>query len=89
MPTKASTDNINLAVHWSGDGAHLSAAYYGSFYRNAYDRVNFAPYMTASAITVNQQWITTAPDNNFNQLSVSGGYQLAPKTKLVSNLSYG
>jgi MtrB/PioB family decaheme-associated outer membrane protein len=89
MPTQSSTDNINLALNWNGDGAYLTAAYYGSFFRNGYDRVNFAPFMTANSITANQQWMTTPPDNNFNQLNLSGGYQLAPKTKLVSNLSYG
>jgi MtrB/PioB family decaheme-associated outer membrane protein len=85
MPTQSSTDSINLGVQWNGDGAHLSAAYFGSFFRNDQDRVNFQSYAGA----INPQWMSTAPDNSFNQLSLSGGYRLAPRTRMTGNLSYG
>ncbi len=84
MPTNYKTDTVSLALNWRGDKAHFSSAYFGSFFRNGYDRVNFQTYAGASQM----QPMTTAPNNDFNQLNLSGGYALAPKTKLTGSLSY-
>ncbi len=87
MPTNYKTDTVNLALHWKGDQSHLSVGYFGSFFRNGYDRVNFQAYSGGSGV-LPMQVMSTAPNNDFNQLNLSGGITLAPKTKLVSNLSY-
>ena len=90
MPTNYKTDTVNLAMHWKGDQSHLSLGYFGSFFRNDYDRVNFQAYSGTlpSGGALPMQVMSTAPNNDFNQLNLSGGYTLAPKTKLVGNLSY-
>jgi MtrB/PioB family decaheme-associated outer membrane protein len=90
MPTNYKTDTVNLALHWKGDQSHLSVGYFGSFFRNDYDRVNFQAYsgILPSSGALPMQAMSTAPNNDFNQLNLSGGITLAPKTKLVSNLSY-
>lgn len=91
MPTNYRTDTLNLALNWVGEKAHVSTSYYGSFFSDNYDRVNFQTFAvpanggTASMI----ESMTTAPSNNFHQLNVSGGYSLAAKTKLTGGLSYG
>jgi MtrB/PioB family decaheme-associated outer membrane protein len=82
-PTNYQTDTVNMAVNWTGDSANLTASYFGSFFRDGYDRVNFTTFATAN----NSQIMSTAPGNDFHQLSVSGGYVLTPTTKLTGSLS--
>ena len=82
-PTQYQTDTVNLAVNWTGDNANMTAAYYGSIFRDGYDRVNFTTFATAN----NLQTMSTAPGNDFHQLSLSGGYGLTPTTKLTGSVS--
>jgi MtrB/PioB family decaheme-associated outer membrane protein len=89
MPTASRTDTLNLALHWKGDQSYLTTSYFGSFYADDYDRVNFQSYAGTTAYTGALQAMTTPPNNSFNQLNLQGGYTLAPQTKVVANLSYG
>lgn len=84
-PTDYSTDTIDLALNWAGDKAHVSAAYFGSFFRNDNDRVTFETFGVVNRI----QTMSTAPDNDLHQLSLLGGYAFSEKTKLAGSLSYG
>ena len=83
-PTNYKTDNFNLAVNWQGEKAHLTGAYYGSFFRDGYDRFTFQTWAGGNQF----QNVSTAPSNNFNQFSLAGGYSFAPRTKLAGSLSY-
>ncbi len=89
MPTSSKTDTLTVAWNWKGEKAHFTASYFGSFYTDDYDRVNFQSFAGTSAYTGALQAMTTPPSNSFNQLNLQGGYALAPLTKLVANLSYG
>ncbi len=84
-PTQYQTDTVNLAMHWADENANLSLTYFGSFFRDGFDRVNFTTFATAA----NSQIMGTAPGNDFHQLSLSGGYKLTPTTKLTGSLSTG
>ncbi|ADE12721.1 MtrB/PioB family decaheme-associated outer membrane protein [Sideroxydans lithotrophicus] len=89
-PTNYKTDTLNLALDWRGDGAYVTTSYFGSFFREGYDRVNFQTFAVNNAAGVSvTQTMSTAPSNNFHQLNVSGGYDLSPATKLTGGLSYG
>lgn len=96
-PTNYTTDTVNLALNWTGDKGHLNASYFGSYFRNAYDRVTFETFASstnnASGAPIAQvraiQTMSTAPDNDFHQFNFTGGYSFTPKTKLVGGLSYG
>lgn len=83
-PTNYKTDTIDLSLNWKGDKANLTASYFGSFFRDAYDRVTWTNFAGANATNT----MTTAPSNNFHQLNLTGGYALAAKTKLVGGFSY-
>ncbi len=101
-PTNYKTDTVNLALNWNGEKGNMTASYFGSFFRDAYDHVSFqtfagntggtgtganaVPVMTMQSIT---QTMSTPPSNAFQQLNLSGGYALAAKTKLTGGLSYG
>lgn len=83
-PTNYKTDTVNLSLNWIGDKAHLSGAYFGSYFRDGYDRVTWQAFTGTQAVNT----MTTPPSNDFHQFSLSGGYSLAPKTKLIGSLSY-
>ncbi len=84
-PTNYTTDTINIALDWTGESGHLTGAYFGSFFKDHYDRVTWTTFMSANATDT----ISTAPSNQLHQLNLSGGYKLSPTTKLTGGLSYG
>lgn len=97
-PTNYKTDSFNLALNWVGDKGHLTGGYYGSIFRDGYDSLtwqnaflNSAAGACASGGTCSYQTSTmsTAPDNSFHQLNLSGGYVFSPATKLAGGISYG
>ncbi|MCX7165293.1 MAG: MtrB/PioB family decaheme-associated outer membrane protein [Rhodocyclales bacterium] len=93
-PTEYKTDTVKLSLDWKGEQGHLSAGYYGSFFRDKYNGFSWnSPFQstaaTGAAFVGNTNWMSTAPDNNFNQLNLSGGYTFRPATKLTGGLSYG
>jgi len=90
-PTNSTTDTVNLAANWRGDNSHLTASYFGSFYQNNVNSVNWQTFLATSSITLNTaiQTMSTAPSNSFNQLNLAGGYDFSTKTKLTGNASIG
>ncbi len=88
-PTDYKTDTFNLALNWAGEKGHMTAAYFGSYFRDGYDRVTFQTFAATGTSTNSViQTMSTPPGNNFHQLNLSGGYQVAAKTKLTGGLSY-
>jgi MtrB/PioB family decaheme-associated outer membrane protein len=89
-PTNYKTDTVNLALNWVGEKGHATASYFGSFFRDGYDRVTFQTYAVTGASTASAlQTMTTPPNNDFHQLNLTAGYQLAATTKLTGGISYG
>ena len=84
-PTNYQTDTVSLGLNWQGDKARLTGSYFGSFFRDAYNGVNWQTFAGAS----NTQTMSTAPSNQLQQLNLGGGYDFSSKTKLVGSLSYG
>lgn len=94
-PTSYSTDNINAALNWVGDNAHLTGGYYGSLFHDNYNSLNWQSPLTSngascqgSACYVNNS-MSTAPTNSFHQANLSGGYDFSSTTKLAGEFSYG
>jgi len=101
-PTNYQTDTMNLSANWAGDKAHFTASYYLSQFRDGYNGVSFSnPFATLGAVAPNNatgtdpgvafpvDTLSTAPDNNFQQLNLAGGYDLTSATKLAGGISYG
>lgn len=97
-PTNYKTDSGNFALNWIGDNSHLTGSYNFSLFRDANNGLNFSnPFVsgtTSSAITVAGagfpiNTLSTAPDNDFHQLNLNGGYAVSKDTKLTGGLSYG
>uniref|UniRef100_Q47G79 MtrB/PioB family decaheme-associated outer membrane protein n=1 Tax=Dechloromonas aromatica (strain RCB) TaxID=159087 RepID=Q47G79_DECAR len=93
-PTNYQTDSVKLAVNWTGDRGHLTVGYYGSFFRDDYSTLSWSnPYVSAGATGTARVFptdtLSTAPNNDFHQLNVSGGYKFGPTTKVAGGMSYG
>lgn len=102
-PTDYTTDTFNLGLNWSGEKAHVSASYYGSIFKDAYNGLSFnnpfskfalvSPYTANITGTVPSSFpidtMSTMPSNDFHQLNLTGGYAMTQATKLAGGLSYG
>ncbi len=87
-PVNYSTDQVDLGAQYARDNWQFRIGYYGSFFHNADTAVTwdnpFTPFGTA-----NVGRMSVAPDNLFNQFSLSGGWQIVPSTRLMGNFSFG
>ncbi|MCX7100746.1 MAG: MtrB/PioB family decaheme-associated outer membrane protein, partial [Methylobacter sp.] len=94
-PTSYSTDNLNAALNWVGNNAHLTGGYYASLFHDDYNSLS---WQSAQATGVSNctgvncytnNTMSTAPSNSLHQANLSGGYDFTPTTKLVGGFSYG
>jgi len=99
-PYAYQTDTLNLALNWVGEQAYFTASYFGSFFTDKNNSLNwdspFVKGVTGGAIIAapsdlvyQQDWMSTAPGNEFNQLNFKGGYAISPNTKITGGASYG
>ena len=84
-PTNYQTDTLNLGLNWNGEKSRLTGSYFGSFFRDAYNQVNW----TTFSGTNSTQTMSTMPSNQLQQLNLAGGHDFSSKTKLTGSLSYG
>jgi len=87
-PTNYQTDTVNLAANWIGEKGRLTGSYFGSFFRDGFNGVNWNTWASTGS-TVNTQTMSTAPSNQLQQLNLNGGYDFSSKTKLAGNFSFG
>ena len=85
MPISQSTDQMNASMKFTGDKGFGQFAYYGSLFHN---NINGVDFQNAFGTDPTKGRMSTAPDNQFHQFSLTGGYNFSPKTKLVTNGSY-
>jgi MtrB/PioB family decaheme-associated outer membrane protein len=84
-PIDTTTEQFNLGISYSAKRAFLQVAYYGSIFKN---RIKAVTWQDPSNLAVFSTQ-GSAPDNQFHQLNMTGGYNLSPATKLVISGSYG
>ncbi|MDT0497834.1 MtrB/PioB family decaheme-associated outer membrane protein [Algiphilus sp. W345] len=88
LPVDQLTHQLDASVARRGDNWQLALGFYGSYFEQDVDALEWSnPYTAYSGATEGRA--STAPDNSFNQLSLSGAWQLLPSTRLTANLSYG
>jgi MtrB/PioB family decaheme-associated outer membrane protein len=93
-PTNYTTDTFNVGLNWKGEKSYVTASLFSSFFRDQYNGVSFqSPFNTTlatGAAGASPMWtLSTAPDNDFYQLNLGGGYTISPTTKLSGNVSLG
>jgi MtrB/PioB family decaheme-associated outer membrane protein len=79
-------NQMNASLSFKNARSFAQAAYYGSMYRNNVPFMSWQNWATPTG-TVNT--MSSTPGNTFNQLSVTAGVNLSPRTKVVANGSYG
>ncbi len=100
-PTSYQTDNVNAALNWTGDKAHLTGGYYGSIFHDDYNSLSWQSAVVtpgtgsgASSTCTGSNCYTnntmsTAPSNSLHQANLTGGYNFTSTTKLAGGFSYG
>ncbi len=84
-PTNYQTDTVTAGLNWQGEKARLSGSYFGSFFRDGNNGVQFQTFAGGNQM----QTMSTMPSNQLQQLNFGGGYDFSTKTKFAANLSYG
>lgn len=88
-PVDQSTDQIEAAVSYASRTVQATVAYHASTFRNNTDSVTWAnPFQPVVPGSTRGQ-MALAPDNEFHQVSASGGVELAPKMRLSGDIAVG
>lgn len=92
------TDQFNASLNFKNDRGFFQAAYYGSFFNQNVPSMSWQPWVSGNIVSAAgvgsaRPFVTatesTAPSNTFQQLSLTGGYNVDRNTKLVVNAAYG
>jgi hypothetical protein len=92
-----STDSFNAALNYKTQDAFLTVAYFGEFFtNNAKSMTLDNPYgvgtyggTAQTAYGASGATISEEPDSNYNQLRLTGGYDISKTTKVVADFAYG
>jgi len=99
-PIDANHSQIETRLTYGGDKLRLSAGYYGSFYRNLnssltpgvgaslYNPLGVLLPLSSGLQSILSQPIALAPDNDAQQLDLSGSYAFTRSTRLNFKLGY-
>lgn len=102
-PMDYNVDQFNLSLNWTGQAGFASLSYLGSFFHDAYAGMSWSnPFVTGGsgsapvpppgalpaggAFPISTQ--STPPDNDFNQVNLTGGWIFTPTMKLTGGLSF-
>lgn len=91
-PVNYNTDEIEALVRYTSKKLQLQFGYFGSFFQNVNNGLIWSnPFANSvwSNLPANQGQIGLPPDNQFHQLSASGGYSFTKATRLAGSLSLG
>ena len=99
-PVNSNTSQIDARVNYSAEKLRLSLAYYGSFYRNSNSTLNpgvpgalNGPLGNLLPLSAGLQPVLNlpqalAPDNQMNQFSLTGSFDLPARSRANFKLSY-
>lgn len=99
-PIDSSTQLIDASLAWIEDGLRVAFTYHGSIFRNHIDSITWQnPYSNtpwvaggsglAANFPLDFGRASVAPDNQFHQLGVSGGYDFSTTTRLTLTGTHG
>jgi len=84
-PIDQDTDIVNATLSYAGDGGQLDFKYHMSLFSNNINSLSWQdPFNPVAAGSM-----SLAPDNEFHQLSLTGGYTLPYKSRLTGLISIG
>jgi MtrB/PioB family decaheme-associated outer membrane protein len=84
-PIDQDTDIVNATLRYGGNDGQVDIKYEMSIFDNNYNSLTWQdPFNTAAAGSM-----SLAPDNEFHQLSLTGGYALPYRSRLTGMISMG
>jgi MtrB/PioB family decaheme-associated outer membrane protein len=87
-PVDYKTDQVDASVFYNSEKTQASLAYYGSFFKNNNDSLTWEnPYTSAFGADSGQ--LALAPDNQFNQFVLSGGFHIGEGTLASAEVAMG
>lgn len=87
-PVDHVTDQVDASVTYMTKKWQTSVAYYGSFFKNNNDSLTFDNAYT-SGFGADTGQLALAPDNQFNQFVLSGGFQVTEGTIASAEVAMG
>jgi MtrB/PioB family decaheme-associated outer membrane protein len=81
------TEQWDVGFSYTGEKAFLQVGYYGSLFDNNVNSLTWQNWAKSTAPNMNT--MSSAPSNQFHQLTLSGGYDITPTAKLVVDAAYG
>ncbi len=84
-PIDSDTEQANVIVNYRRKQLVLTGSYYGSFFNNNIKSMSWQDVADPRKYTT----MATEPSNQSNQLSLTAGYKMSAKVKLVATGSYG
>jgi MtrB/PioB family decaheme-associated outer membrane protein len=82
------TDQVDASIYYRSEKYETSIAYYGSFFKNNNDSLTWDNAYT-SAFGADSGQLALAPDNQFNQFILSGGFHLGDATLASAEVAMG
>jgi len=82
----ADHNQVNMLLHYTGAKTFAQAGYYASMFRNNVPFMSWQNWATPTGVV---NTISSAPGNDFSQITATAGATLTPRTKIVANGSYG
>ena len=87
QPVEFTTDQMELGVGYGGSSWNAELKYFGSFFRNDDSGYSWENAYTTGNVAMGAQ--AQPPDNDFQQVSLSGSWHGPARTTLVGNVATG
>ena len=88
-PVDYVTDQVDASVFYNSEKVQTSLAYYGSFFKNNNDALTWENAYSPIVPGADAGQLALAPDNQFNQLVLSGGFHVAEGTLASAEVAMG
>ena len=86
-PIDYDTDKVNATLGYAHEAGQIDLTYHASLFNNTYASLSWDDPFTTTTGTEGS--MALAPDNEFHQLSLSGGYTLPYRSRLTGLVSMG
>ncbi len=87
-PVDYVTDQVDASIFYNSEKVQTSLAYYGSFFKNNNDALTWDNAYT-SVFGADSGQLALAPDNQFNQFVLSGGFHIGDGTLASAEVAMG
>jgi len=87
-PVDYVTDEVDISASYTRQKWQAKVAYHGSLFSNRKESLTWEnPFTPIAGADTGQ--LALPPDNQFHQITVSGGYQLSDRTRAIGNVAIG